>query len=617
MASTRATGAGADGATWLEGGTFAATAAANSTVACARGAFADVAGSTGAYSVAVPDVPYLTTGGPPTVTHGEFLRFGSAYACSPCAAGTYKLAAATFVAGRHAPPTAAFPMHSSTTTGAAASCAPCPLGAHCTGGAEVTPQPGRWGTTAFAGSGGGGTLIDPFPALRFGYACRGSECVRYDSCTGRRTGLACGRCARGYGETLGSPACRPDATCGVEWQDAAAMALLPLGSLALAAAYVALSGRGSGDAEASAAAAVCFSLLQCVGMVHTDRPAARSPLVHVGELRFVFPLERAGACLWPGMTAPATALFPAAVALTLPAALLALFGLHSALASAGSAAQPAPARYLRASVSLALIAYGATTSATLQLLTPLRVASYGKVQALTGALWLRTWDQQAAVAWFAASGAWVPCFVAAGIAMLRGGVMSVGAFAAGTVLPLPTAVWAVACARRAGVRLRDMEMRRRTAEALTLPFAAGAWRWDAVLLARRLAFAVVSVAVTGAVGHAFAFLVLSILSLAVHAHVKPFRSARVNWLESAALVALSLSSAHALGEAHSMEESALVAIGSLTRPLVDAVPAVAVGAGCWTWLRARCRRGRAHERGVADESGKGLPLLGSNHHADA
>lgn len=186
------------------------------------------------------------------------------------------------------------------------------------------------------------------------------------------------------------------------------------------------------------------------------------------------------------MTAPAKALLPAAVALTLPAALLAVYALHTALARVGAAPRSTTARYLRASVSLALVAYGATTSATLQVLAPLHVASYGQLQALTGAPWMQTWDQRLAVAWFALSVAWVPPFAAAGLAMLRGGLIPVAAFAAGTVLPLPVAVWLVACSPRAGVSLRSMELRRRTAEALTLPFAHGAWWWDAVLLASRL-----------------------------------------------------------------------------------------------------------------------------------
>lgn len=89
----------------------------------------------------------------------------------------------------------------------------------------------------------------------------------------------------------------------------------------------------------------------------------------------------------------------------------------------------------------------------------------------------------------------------------------------------------------------------------------------------------------------------------------------VNWLETAALVALSLSSAHALVEAQASGEAgraveAVEAIGAWTRALVDAVPAVAVGAGCFGWLLGRYRRVCGREDRSVGDSGRALPLLG-------
>ena len=83
-------------------------------------------------------------------------------------------------------------------------CQQCPKGGLCDSGL-VTAKPNFWGYN-------NKKTID-FVQCPPGYCCDSSNCVTYDSCHGNRSGILCGRCAKGMSESLFSTQCISNTDC--------------------------------------------------------------------------------------------------------------------------------------------------------------------------------------------------------------------------------------------------------------------------------------------------------------------------------------------------------------------------------------------------------------------
>lgn len=453
-------------------------------------------------------------------------------------------------------------------------CFPCPIGADCSrGGSVVVPQPGRWGARGPSGL----LLISPFPVLLFDYACRtnASGCLsRFDACNGDRVGMACGQCRGGFGEALNSARCMSDGACWDSGLRIAAWLLLPLGVVGIVLFYVVSSGAkvlegapsapGTGNAASAQSAlarhavttglvSILVSLLQVEEIVRADGQGSDSSLVHASQFQLIPSWFGHPVCLWPGMGTVAKAMLPAMLSFSLPVVLVATFLAHSQLTlsgrflarrTAGSMA-PSRGRYKRAFVSLMVFAYGALASVATKLVMPLEVSGYGTRQALTGDVWAQKWYFWVGAAWLVSSTLWVPLFFAWGLAHQRARTMGVDEFAWGVVFPAPVATWrAVRRAVRGHAMPRSAESRKDAWTMFVLLSAAyrgERWWWDAVMLARRLAFVFPSLVLSKTpMGRSFVYVILSLASLVLHERQLPFRDSALNKVETASLSALNL-----------------------------------------------------------------------------
>jgi hypothetical protein len=102
-------------------------------------------------------------------------------------------------------------------------CLVCPVGGNCSDARVIVASSGYWGRVRITNASGpvpSNWAVVEFTACPEGYCCDSSDdapCDAIDSCYGNRTGVLCGQCADGYGETFGSTACRRAAECDDGW----------------------------------------------------------------------------------------------------------------------------------------------------------------------------------------------------------------------------------------------------------------------------------------------------------------------------------------------------------------------------------------------------------------
>lgn len=113
--------------------------------------------------------------------------------CVPCPRGTYSLIAS-----------------SSPSDSVSSQCKPCPFGAVCDGGYNVTASNSYWGWKVSESE-----LTNRFIRLPSGYACQ-SNCSTIAPCGGHRTGTLCGQCAENYSISFFATECVPSEQCASE-----------------------------------------------------------------------------------------------------------------------------------------------------------------------------------------------------------------------------------------------------------------------------------------------------------------------------------------------------------------------------------------------------------------
>ncbi len=93
-------------------------------------------------------------------------------------------------------------------TNATGICIQCPHGANCTVG--VVSLPNYWGNMT------ADDMLE-FHRCPVGYCCNQAPCEGIDQCAAHRKGALCGECMKGFTESLITPDCIPDQTCGDWW----------------------------------------------------------------------------------------------------------------------------------------------------------------------------------------------------------------------------------------------------------------------------------------------------------------------------------------------------------------------------------------------------------------
>lgn len=488
----------------------------------------------------------------------SFRYFKSKVHCKECAEGKYTLIPQMWQ-GEDNVSTDASPVKLNVSEGSQ-KCFLCPSGATCEGGDRVFPERGRWGHTKSDSL----ELIEEFPILLFGYACGTDDknCKkRYDSCAGNRHGMACGECRPGYGEMYYSADCVSEEQCrktmGFTWFT------ISLGLLGIVAFYVhhsrgldaAAAGKLPSDldearrvhrGELRGILAITFTLYQLEAIIRVDDNETASVLSSISDFQLVPTFGNYKFCAWPGMTAATKAALPGILTCCFPILLYVVYLLHARFALSNSTLArklvaadnfPSRNRYLVASVSIMIIAYGALAGAAIKFVLPLSVDSVGTLQALTGEQLGYTTDFWVAAAWLVFSSVATPFFVLWGLNSLRAGTLTVGEYVAGMVLP------AAVFLRHLVKRFQGFDPTQHSKITvdnargfywvLTAPYAPSCWAWDGVMMGRRLAFLVSTLAFRDQLCHRhFGFLIIAIVSLIMHVQLQPFACARLNRLET-------------------------------------------------------------------------------------
>jgi hypothetical protein len=110
--------------------------------------------------------------------------------CIPCPRGTYSLTAS-----------------SDSNEKVGDKCPPCPFGASCYGGSNVSALKSHWGWKVSERK-----LTDRFVLLQPGYACT-EKCTSISPCGGNRAGVLCGACAANFSLAFFTSGCVPSAQC--------------------------------------------------------------------------------------------------------------------------------------------------------------------------------------------------------------------------------------------------------------------------------------------------------------------------------------------------------------------------------------------------------------------
>ncbi len=93
-------------------------------------------------------------------------------------------------------------------TNSTGQCVECPQGANCSAG--VMALPNYWGHMAAH------DRLE-FHRCPVGYCCNQAPCEGIAKCAAHREGILCGHCMKGFTESLITPECIPDQTCGDWW----------------------------------------------------------------------------------------------------------------------------------------------------------------------------------------------------------------------------------------------------------------------------------------------------------------------------------------------------------------------------------------------------------------
>lgn len=375
-----------------------------------------------------------------TQTHLFFGGYDTQFACVQCEPSTYNLAAPTMASKPCNANSTCSPLadRGSAFSGSLLDflftkldslCHPCPFGATCQNGSHVVTRSNFWGTTAREQP---TVLISRFVVLPHGYGCEGGECTTHTSCAGKRTGFACGQCAEGFTEALGTSSCVPQSDCGRRWQDVAFWpGYIVLVLLALALYYQATK-RAPRTFDASVMLTILANLYQMGQMCYVNGGSSdRWVPLWAGELANLRPRGDSGPwsglgfCVVPGLSAAGKLLLLVLLAVLTIVLVLLVWRIHALLdrcchgrqrGSGGAGRRRGvhgrcpprlrvrrhrPEAYMASLVLLVSLLYGTIGEAVVRLFAPLRVETYSLRLGISGNLeWLGTWWQVLAFLWF-------------------------------------------------------------------------------------------------------------------------------------------------------------------------------------------------------------------------
>ena len=470
-------------------------------------------------------------------------------------------------------------------------CTPCPRGADCV--PTIRSKTNFWGYQ---------TSSNPpklaFTICPFGY-CKSppTYSVEYNACQGKRTGIMCGVCSRGYTEALWSTYCTSVRKCNSYWYWimflalVVSMAILLVFKPPLVTYFVKqifwfkrFTNNPTTNAQAftDIIPSVCeeipqesMALSSTEKLEHDKRQFSRfveiifyfyqiaqlllssSSLSGFFDTQFLTPVlgffnfqpsftKHGFLCLFPGLTAETKLLFKIAPVFGTLIAIFFIYGLHSYICHVRGAVRPAIAPYLQASIKTIFLGYVTLATVSISLIRCVYVAGESR-WFYNGNIKCYQWWQYMSIAFnaiFVVPFVLVVAFISF---KLHHNDITMKQFLAGIFLPLPFFIlWLLQfLCSSAAVNVPENRNLNGIKNMLFGPYRQpnslkdiGALYWQSVLIARRLILVLIFCVVPEPSTRLFYMTLACVFVLVCHLKVKPFQNSLANNLESFSLLCL-------------------------------------------------------------------------------
>ena len=470
-------------------------------------------------------------------------------------------------------------------------CLPCPYGGNCSHG--IVARPNFWGYRVPKHP---PTVVFNICPLEYCGPNIASELISsYNSCSGYRSGILCGRCREGYTEAMFSTECREKETCNdyLFWFFSVAYVVC-LSFLLMkrpllfdflwknivwfrrrdgsnSPRYAALSDLNSGNGKAHFDHAVVKTIFYFYQIVELLLIASSSedlmnrvkfirPLVSVFNFKIQSWNEKFG-CPFPGLTAVSKQLFTSVKVFATITCIAITCLIHKALSCIGYIHRPRFNLYLAAGVETLLLGYERLTEVSLSLLKCVPVHSESRLF-LDANIHCWQWWQYVLVSY-------IVVFVVPFIFVLYWGSRKLTQQSVSTkeltlacIMPLPLlCYWAIRyCFKKQLAPRRCQEGNEDIKIVLQAPFRQpveddeGTLYWESVLIGRRLVLLVLHSFIADPM---LRLLCLNFACMAIFVHhlcKKPYRDNIANACESISLVALIAIATFSLAEASLVSE---------------------------------------------------------------
>ena len=469
-------------------------------------------------------------------------------------------------------------------------CTPCPRGANCV--PAIKSKKNFWGYYASSNPPKLAFTICPF-----GY-CKSPQTnsTEYNACQGKRTGVMCGMCSRGYTEAIWSTYCSPVEDCNDHWfwilfvALVVSMAVLlifkpPLVKYSLQQIFwfKSFTSRRSAHSEAYHDLIQPLSVdesitqqnisLSSTEQLHQDKRQfsrlvdiifyfyqiaqlllASSSLTEFFDVQFLAPVlgffnfqpsfkKEGFLCPFPGLTPATKMIFKIAPVFGTLLVVFLMYGVHSFFCRIKGAIRPAVARYLQTGIKTILLGYVTLATVSISLIRCVFVAGESR-WFYNGNITCYQWWQYVALGFNVIFV--IPfIFVLAVISFkLQHDNITITEFLLTMIFPLPfLMLWLLrfACSSAAD-NVEENQNLKALKEMLLAPYRQpngaskqGALYWQSVLIARRFILVVIFCVITEPSIRLFCMTLVCVFVLFYHLKVKPFQNSFANNLESLSL----------------------------------------------------------------------------------
>ena len=447
-------------------------------------------------------------------------------------------------------------------------CLPCPTGADCV--PAIKSKKNYWGYSA-----GSNPPKLAFTICPFGY-CKSPprNSTQYNACQGKRTGVMCGMCSRGYTEALWSTHCTPVKNCNDHWFWILFLALVFSMAIILVfkppfmtyclkqilwfrknthtANTFSLDEETPDKRQFTQLVEIIFYFYQVAQLLLSS-----STLTEFFDTQFLEPIlgffnfqpsfkERGFLCPFPGLTPETKLVFKIAPVFGTLVAIFFIYGLHSSIRRMRGTIHLPIAPYLQASIKTIFLGYVTLATVSISLIRCVFVAGKNR--------WLYDGNITCYQWWQYLSFTFIAVFVIPFIFVLAlvsfklyHDQITVGQFILAILFPLPfLMLWLLRLACLSAVaHVEENQNVNALKKMLLAPYRqpngarqVGALYWQSVLIARRFILVLIFCIITEPSIRLFSLTLACVFVFGCHLKVKPFENSLANNVESLSLLAL-------------------------------------------------------------------------------